>query len=218
MSQKLVIFDCDGTLVDGQHLIIDSMRVASERCDITFPGDDVVRRIVGLSLDYAIAQIYPTCSPEQHEQIQVQFIDYYRHLRATEQDHEPLYDGILEMIHHLHDEGYLLGVATGKSRRGLINTLKKFDVLERFITLNTADDGPGKPHPSMIHNALLDSGVEPEDAYMIGDTSFDMEMARAANVTAIGVSWGYHAPQELIRAGAHHMIDHISSLPDILRT
>ncbi|MDG1708779.1 MAG: HAD hydrolase-like protein, partial [Emcibacteraceae bacterium] len=165
---KLAIFDCDGTLVDGQHMIISAMKYASDQCRIPYPGDEPVRRIVGLSLLEAISRVYPTLTDGDHQLIRTEFIEHFQHLRTLEDHNEPLYEGIKEVILELSDMGVLLGVATGKSTRGLKNTLLNHGLTDHFVTLNTADDGPGKPHPSMINVALSDAGVERENAFMIG--------------------------------------------------
>lgn len=213
---KLVVFDCDGTLVDGQHLILDAMQTASRVCDIAYPGDEAIRQIVGLSLLEAIEMSYPDEKKLAHHALKDAFIERFQQLRQREEDEEPLFDGVKDFLHQLHQDGFLLGVATGKSRRGLVNTLKNHGLGDYFLTLNTADDGPGKPHPSMLHNAMLDVGAAPENTYMIGDTTFDVHMALAANVQAIGVSWGYHDRDKLEQAGAHHIVDHISHIRQIL--
>lgn len=214
---KLAIFDCDGTLVDGQHMIISSMRRASEKCNIPYPGDEPVRRIVGLSLLEAITRVYPTLSGHDHNSLHQAFIDHFQYLRTLDDYHEPLYDGVREVITELHGQGILLGVATGKSTRGLHSTLKNHGLQDYFVTLNTADDGPGKPHPSMINVALSDTGVERENALMIGDTTYDMVMAANAGVRSVGVTWGYHAKDELVSCGANHIIEEISELAELVK-
>lgn len=213
---KLVIFDCDGTLVDGQHLILDSMRTASTLCNIAYPGDEPVRQIVGLSLLQAISIVYPGEDSKTHQRLKEAFVARFQEIRRLEQDHEPIFDGIVEALERLNDAGYLLGVATGKSRRGLNLTLKNHDLNKYFMTLNTADDGPGKPHPSMVENAMKEAGALPENTWMIGDTSYDMEMARAAKIRAVGVSWGYHSSEILHGSGADHVLDHISQIHSIV--
>jgi phosphoglycolate phosphatase len=115
---------------------------------------------------------------------------------------EPLYPGMSELIEALDADGWLLAVATGKSDRGLHAVLDQHGIRHRFVSLQTADRHPSKPHPSMIEAALADAGAHPADTVMIGDTSFDMAMARAAGVAALGVGWGYHPPGELFAAGA----------------
>jgi phosphoglycolate phosphatase len=213
---KLVIFDCDGTLVDGQHMIIRSMKQASEACEIPYPGDEDVRRIVGLSLLEAISKIYPKLSSHDHDLLRDEFVAHFQFLRTLEDQHEPLYDGIFDAIHTLDEMGFLLGVATGKSKRGLLNTLKNHNLEKYFVTLNTADDGPGKPHPSMINRALSDTGVKNCNAFMIGDTTYDMQMAAQASVRSIGVTWGYHEKHELISSGANHIVNHISEIIELV--
>ena len=121
---KLAIFDCDGTLVDGQHMIISSMKNASEKCNIPYPGDEAVRRIVGLSLLEAIEKVYPHVTENDHSLLHKEFIEYFQYLRTLGDYHEPLYDGIEDAILTLNDMGVLLGVATGKSTRGLKALLK----------------------------------------------------------------------------------------------
>ena len=120
-------------------------------------------------------------------------------------EEEPLFDGIAALIDGLAADGWRLGVATGKSDRGLALCLKHHGLHARFATLQTADRHPSKPHPSMIEAAMAEAGASPETTMMIGDTSYDMVMARAAGVTAIGVAWGYHDAEDLRRAGAHHI-------------
>ncbi|WP_417321095.1 HAD-IA family hydrolase [Emcibacter sp.] len=212
---KLVVFDCDGTLVDGQHMILDSMRHASLVCEVDYPGDEPVRRIVGLTLLRAIEDVYPDLQADHHLALREAFIDRFKQLREDEHE-EPLFEDVREVLEHLTGEGYLLGVATGKSRRGLVNTLKNHDLEKYFITLNTADDGPGKPHPSMLLNAMRDAGTTPENTVMVGDTTFDIQMAKAARVCSVGVNWGYHPGEELVTAGADHLIERILHLPEIL--
>lgn len=214
---KLVIFDCDGTLVDGQHMIISAMKQASIKCNIPYAGDEATRRIVGLSLPDAIVRIYPQLSDHDHNLIHSEFINHFQYLRTLDDYHEPLYDGIKEAIKALDDMDILLGIATGKSARGLKNTLKIHQLEDYFITLNTADDGPGKPDPSMINVALSNTGAMRENTYMIGDTTYDMQMAALAGVRSIGVTWGYHPKSELIASGANHIISHISELITLVK-
>ena len=186
-GMKLVVFDCDGTLVDGQHLILDAMHTASRVCDIAYPGDEAIRQIVGLSLLEAIEQSYPEEAPSNHHALKEAFITRFQQLRQREEDEEPLFEGVREFVHQLHEEGFLLGIATGKSRRGLISTLKNHGRSDYFLTLNTADDGPGKPQPSMRNNARQEVGETQENTYMIGDTRFDVQMELAAKERAVGV-------------------------------
>ncbi|PCI49959.1 MAG: haloacid dehalogenase [Alphaproteobacteria bacterium] len=213
---KLIVFDCDGTLVDGQHLILDAMQSACRTCDVSYAGDEAIRQIVGLSLMEAIGICYPKENEKTHLALKDAFVARFQELRLQDEIDEPLFDGVREVLEQLHGEGYLLGVATGKSKRGLIITLENHGLRDYFLTLNTADDGPGKPHPSMLLAAMREAGVAPENTLMIGDTTYDIEMALAAKVRAVGVSWGYHDRHKLVQSGAHYMLDHIFHLRRVL--
>lgn len=136
--------------------------------------------------------------------------------RTRGEDNDPLYPGIRETLLALDRAGVLLGVATGKSMRGLRHTLDRHDLGSLFVTLQTSDRAPGKPHPAMVERALADTGARPAAAVVIGDTVFDIGMARNAGVTAIGVSWGYHEPDELLAAGAACIIDDPHALADAI--
>ncbi|WP_324828279.1 HAD-IA family hydrolase [Qipengyuania zhejiangensis] len=213
---RLAVFDCDGTLVDGQAAICETMERAFDIAGLPVPDRHSVRRMVGLSLPYALRELAPHASDEQRARAVDAYKEGYRHLRTTGALHEPLYDGIAELVGRLHDAGWLLGVATGKSDRGLHACLDTHGIKARFVTLQAADRHPSKPHPAMLEAALAEAGVSARDAVMIGDTSFDMEMARAARVRAIGVSWGYHEPQELFEAGASAVADTITQLEEMI--
>lgn len=205
---RLAIFDCDGTLVDSGHTICLAMEECFVRADLEPPSRERTRRVVGLSLVEAMQAIVPEAHPELHVSLARDYKHAFQSLRARGLVEEPLYDGIAELIDTLDEDGWLLGVATGKSDRGLSHCLDRHGLGGRFVTLQTADRHPSKPHPSMIERALADAGASPETSIMIGDTSFDMAMARAAGVTAIGVAWGYHEAEELKAAGADFIAEH----------
>ncbi|QPC99305.1 HAD-IA family hydrolase [Qipengyuania soli] len=209
---RLVVFDCDGTLVDGQAAICDTMEQAFAMAGLPTPDRHAVRRMVGLSLPYALRELAPHASDEERTRVVEAYKDGYRSLRVSGALQEPLYEGIGELVARLDAAGWLLGVATGKSDRGLNACLESHGIRQLFVTLQTADRHPSKPHPSMLETALAEAGVEPQDAIMIGDTSFDMEMAVAAGVRAIGVSWGYHEAHELMATGASCVADTIEQL------
>ena len=147
----------------------------------------------------------PDAEPDVHVALAEDYKRAFQRLRGDGLVEEPLYDGVAELIDALEADGWLLGVATGKSDRGLALCLEHHGLAGRFVTLQTADRHPSKPHPSMIEPAMAEAGAAPETTLMIGDTSYDMAMARAAGVTAIGVAWGYHDAEELTRAGAHYV-------------
>lgn len=203
---KLVIFDCDGTLVDSQHLIVSAMADAFRSQDLAPPPRTAILGIVGLSLPEAIFRL----APEQEEPTVLSISEAYKHafgqLRLNPDNLEPLYDGAEEVVSDLTvKDGLRLGIATGKSRRGVDRVLGAHGLLSHFSTIQTADDAPSKPHPAMIEQAMLEVDVAPDETVMIGDTSYDMEMARRAGARAIGVAWGYHPEAELTAAGADYV-------------
>jgi phosphoglycolate phosphatase len=207
MSNRLAIFDCDGTLVDGQANVCLAMERCFGEAGLPLPSREQSRRIVGLSMVEAMQAMLPEAAPEQHASLAEGYKRHFQQMRAEGLVAEPLYDGILELLQALEEGEWLLGVATGKSDRGLTLCLEHHGLRERFVTLQTADRHPSKPHPSMIEQAIADAGASPDTTLMIGDTSYDMAMAKAAGVKAIGVAWGYHAAKELAAAGADYIAD-----------
>ncbi|MDG2535037.1 HAD-IA family hydrolase [Sphingomonas sp. HITSZ_GF] len=211
---RLAVFDCDGTLVDSQANICRAMEASFAAHRLDPPDRTAIRGIVGLSLAPAIARLLPDADAGLHDAMAEEYKRAFHAMRASAAlDPEPLYDGILETIDALDAAGWLLGVATGKSDRGLHLILEHHGIRNRFVTLQTADRHPSKPHPAMLELAIAEAGAAPETTAMIGDTSYDMAMARAAGAHAVGVLWGYHTSGELLGAGAHIVADHASQLP-----
>ncbi len=202
MARRLVVFDCDGTLVDSQAAIVRAMDEAFAAARLPPPDRNAVRRIVGLSLPQALLRLAPDAQDEQRAVALEAYRTSFRSARLDGSLEEPLYNGITPLLHRLHARGDALGVATGKSDRGLLACLARHSVRDLFVTLQTADRHPSKPHPAMLEAALFETGAAPGDTVMIGDTVFDIAMAQAAGVRAVGVSWGYHEPEELLEAGA----------------
>ncbi len=215
-AAKLAVFDCDGTLVDSQHAITSCMRVAFETAGIAAPGIDAVRRVIGLPLRTAIDVLLDGRQAAVSELADT-YAQTFGALRRDGNLMEPLFAGLKETLFHLHEKGWLLGVATGKSHRGLVATLRRHGLEGMFLTLQTSDRARGKPHPEMLHMAMDAAGTAPRDTVMIGDTTFDIEMARAADVRAIGVAWGYHAPEELVAAGAAAVVNSAAELADAIK-
>ncbi len=203
---RLVVFDCDGTLVDSQHMIVAAMRAAYQAADRTSPDADAIRRIVGLSLEEAIGRLSPDEDAAARALLATQYKAAFLDLRRRPDQSESLFPGAREALERLSETGYRLGVATGKSRRGLIATLERYDLAHHFDTLQTADDAPSKPHPEMMRRAMAEVGVEQAETVLVGDTTFDMQMARNAGVLAYGVGWGNHEPDELVAAGAESVV------------
>lgn len=214
---KLVIFDCDGTIVDSQHVIISAMRKAFERFGFEYPSDGAIRGIIGLSLDEAVGTLVPSDQKNSLEGLCEAYKDAFVEQRKSPDFHEPLFAGARNVLHELASrDDILLGVATGKSRRGVDVLFEREGLADYFISIQTADDAPSKPHPGMIENAIEHTGVNKENVLMIGDTTFDIEMARNADVGAIGVSWGYHDEHLLKQAGAHRLINHFDEILELV--
>ncbi len=213
---RLVLFDVDGTLVDSQGAIVSAMTACFQAQSLPIPERDAVLSIVGLSLPHAMARL----APEQSEQVQSLLVEGYKqayHAQRLVQGaaSSPLYPRAREVIEQLHAQPeVLLGVATGKSKRGLDALLEAHGLERYFVTRQVADHHPSKPHPSMIETALAETGVPAEHAVMVGDTSFDMDMAAAAQVAGVGVSWGYHDRAAL--SAAQHVIETFEQLPEAL--
>jgi len=216
MTQRLAVFDCDGTLVDGQAAVCEAMEIAFGQAALACPPRPLIRRIVGLSLPQAVRELAPSADEDSRHAAVEAYKAAFRASRTSGRLEEPLFDGIAELLGRLADAGWSLGVATGKSDRGLTSCLANHGIADRFVTLQTADRHPSKPHPAMLEAALFETGVAPCDAVMIGDTVFDIDMARAAGVRAIGVDWGYHAADELRAAGAERVFASTRELGDYL--
>lgn len=198
---KLVVFDVDGTLVDSQHHIHEAMSLAFQDVGLTPVSHAQVLTIVGLSLPVAVAQLAPGQSCDLHDRIVHGYKDAFISARIRED--APFYPGALDCLDTLsaHDD-IVLAVATGKARRGLDAMIATHGLHGRFVSLQTADGNPSKPHPGMLLAALAEAGVEAQDAVMVGDTTFDIEMAVAAGMQGYGVAWGYHSQAALTTAGA----------------
>ena len=199
---RLAIFDCDGTLVDSGATIYAALAAAFAMNGLEIPPIDVSRRVIGLSLVEAMAALLPDAAAEEHARLAEDYKQAFWQLRAAGRVEEPLFDGVLELLDALEAEGWLLAVATGKSDRGLQHCLQSHGIHARFVSLQTADRHPSKPHPAMVEQAIADAGATPQTSFVVGDTSFDMAMAAAAGAMPIGAAWGYHEAPELTAAGA----------------
>lgn len=212
---RLIVFDVDGTLVDSQADILGAMTTAFESVALPVPSRAAILSIVGLSLDVAMLRL----APDQPAPLRDALVAAYKHAYMTDRLKgdttltSPLYPQAREVLEALRDvPENILGVATGKSLRGLEALIASHGLEGMFTTRQVADHHPSKPHPSMLLAALRETGVDPAQAVMIGDTSYDMEMARAAGIRAIGVSWGYHPASALV-ALADHVVDSFADLP-----
>lgn len=208
---RLVVFDVDGTLVDSQDHIHGAMEHAFAQTGHSLPSRAEILSIVGLSLPEAMARLVPHLPVSARADLVEAYKGSFGRMRADRLS--PLFDGMADLVRRLSAEPEtFLGVATGKSRRGLTHVLAAHGLQDHFITTQVADDHPSKPHPSMLLAALAETGVAARDAVMIGDTTYDIQMGRAAGFSTIGVSWGYHRAGALAKAGAGRVVDTASAL------
>jgi phosphoglycolate phosphatase len=214
---KLAIFDCDGTLVDSGASIQRALAAAFELHGLDRASPEASRRVIGLSLTEAMSALLPHAPAEQHLALTEDYKRAFWNLRAAGEVEEPLFDGVLELLDTLEHDGWLLAVATGKSDRGLRHCLESHDIHARFVSLQTGDRHPSKPHPSMVEQAIADAGAAPQTSIVVGDTSFDMAMAVNAGALGIGAGWGYHEAQELMEAGAIAAAERPLDVLDVLR-
>lgn len=217
---KLVLFDCDGTLVDSAGVIHACMVRTFDEYGLPEPHPEHTKSIIGLTLDLAIARMLER---EVDTEIAAMTVSYKKHFmsyRNSGDALEPLFEGIAPLIGQLADmDEIILGIVTGKSRRGLDAILAHHRLDNSFVSIRTADDCPSKPHPAMVLECCAETGMLPNETYVIGDSVYDMQMARAAGAVAIGVSWGYAGVPELRQAGAHRIVtraDEIAGLVDVM--
>jgi phosphoglycolate phosphatase len=216
---RLVIFDVDGTLVNSQADILGAMHRTFAGEGMPVPPRDRVLGVVGLSLDVLMLELVPEADAGTRARLVQGYKDAYMALRMDQgaEISSPFYPGARETLAKLQAQrGIVLGVATGKSKRGLDKLIEAHGLEDMFVTRQVADFHPSKPHPAMLLAALREAGVEAAQAVMVGDTSFDMEMAEAAGITGIGVSWGYHPVRRL--TAARHMLDRFDALSALLET
>jgi phosphoglycolate phosphatase len=212
MTVKLVVWDVDGTLVDSRRTIFESMRSAFAGAGLEPPDYETVRQIVGLGLVEGVAELLPGAEAEMVERV----ADGYRAAFGAKVRQpgfvEPLYDGAAETLDRLRTDGWRIAMATGKSRRGVETILRMHGWADLFDSTHCADDGPGKPHPAMLLEAMKTLQTPPERTIMVGDTAHDMRMAKAAGVYAQGVSWGFHTTEEVQEGGADHIAHDFAAL------
>jgi len=211
---KLVLFDCDGTLVDSAGLIHETMRRTFAQFAKPEPMFADTKSIIGLTLDIAIARMQ---GKEHADEEDVEMMAYYKSLFAVVRKDldfkEPLFPGIRELIDEIGPrDNLLIGAVTGKSRRGLNLVMETHGFDRYFVVGRTADDCPSKPHPAMVTECCGETGMEPADTLVIGDAIYDMQMAKAAGAKAVGVSWGYASVDELKKAGADAVVHHPSEI------
>ncbi|MGL4239536.1 MAG: HAD-IA family hydrolase [Beijerinckiaceae bacterium] len=211
----LILFDLDGTLVDGQHSIRATFDEIFPRFGYDRPTPDAVRSVVGRSLPYAIRDLLGDDAPA--DEMAEAYKAHFHVMRAQPGYSEALYDGVDATIRRLAGrDDLLLGTATGKALRGINWMIDRHGWHGMFATLQGADTAASKPSPEMVLNACRETGVPPTRTIVFGDSIFDMQMAAAAGAHPIGVSWGYGAPAELVSSGARTIIDSFLEVEDAI--
>jgi phosphoglycolate phosphatase len=212
---KLVIFDFDGTLVDSRRLITESNRVVFGQFGFAPPSEEASFSLVGMSLELVLLRLAGPDAPV--EKMLAAYQRLVPLLRADAAYAEVPFDGAAALLAALskHKDVHL-GIATGHVSQTIAPALERLGWRSHFSTVQTTDKAPSKPHPEMLFQALSETNVEATDAIMIGDTAFDIEMARAAGVPSVAVSWGYHRHDRLRGAGASRVVDDMKELSDYL--
>lgn len=205
---RLLVFDWDGTLADSTAIIAAAIQAACRDVGQPVPDDVAARFVIGLGLAEALAYVAPALPVERHPELSSR----YRHHYLSRDPEIPLFGGVRELLADLHAEGFMLAVATGKTRVGLDRALVANDLVERFHHTRCADEGRPKPHPDMLLNLMSKLGVSPAETLMIGDTTHDLELARAAGVDALAVAYGAHEPTGLAAAGP---LATVHSIPEL---
>ena len=215
ITVKLVIFDFDGTLVDSRKLILESNRVVFGQFGLVPPSEEASFALVGMSLDLVLLKLAGPEAPV--EKMLAAYRDVLPVLRADAAFADVPFDGAADLLAALaKHEDVRLGIATAHASHAIVPALERFGWRGYFHTVQTADKAPSKPHPGMVLQALSETGVAAEDAIMVGDTAFDIEMARAACVRSVAVSWGYHSADRLHAAGASRVVKDMNELRDHL--
>lgn len=214
---RLILFDFDGTLVDSQANILGCMAQSFTEAGLAPPAEQDIRRIVGLTLEVAVERLLPDGEAARVGEICEGYRRAFLSWRQHPDYREPLFPDVRKTLERLSEPEIFLGIATGKNRRGLSASLDHHDLSHLFCTFQTPDTSPGKPHPGMVLRAMEELSCKPEETVLIGDTTYDIEMACNAGINAIGVKWGYHEAHELMSAGAVRVLDRFSDIPDQLR-
>lgn len=217
LAPKLIVFDCDGTLADSKHLIVEAMRLTFTGAGLPIPDRAAIARTIGLSIPEALELLTPRQYPEVRNELARSYREWCMTLRRQPNAGEPMFQGAASLLFKLAaKENVLLGIATGKSERGAMRFIEQNALHGIFATVQTSDRAPSKPHPAMLLQAMEETGAAPEATVMIGDTAYDMIMAASANVAGIGVSWGYHSAADLRKSGARAIVSSFAALDALL--
>ena len=216
IAPRLVAFDLDGTLLDSTEAIIMSVKNCWKACGFKVPKTDRIRRIIGLPWEESIRELIPGAGEAEFTQIRQIYQKFASEDRNTNLHRQSLFPGVLEVLNSVESAGFLMAIITSRNSNRLEEILEGHGINNRFVTLKTTDHGPGKPDPFLMLQTLEETGINKENAVMVGDTTFDILMARSAGTAAIGVSWGVHKIKDLLEAGADRVVEEIALLPEVI--
>ncbi|NOX08747.1 MAG: HAD-IA family hydrolase [Gammaproteobacteria bacterium] len=207
---RLIVFDWDGTLMDSVAQIVDAMHASMRDLNLEVLAEDQVKNIIGLGLREAIDALYPG----RDDVFLQRFIERYRHYWFALSAQSELFPGAKQTLKLLQEQGLMLAIATGKGRQGLDKVLADTGLADYFQVTRCADETTSKPHPHMLHEIMSELDVKPEQTIMIGDTIYDMEMARNANVEPIAATYGVHEWERLLQFNPLFRLDELIELGD----
>lgn len=213
---RFAVFDLDGTLIDSVDAIVEGVRACWAACGFPEPDPAAVRRIIGLPWEESIRTLLPGAGEREFTSIRAYHDEVARGLRRRPDTREILFEGAETLLEALEADGFVLGIVTSRNTRRLHRILEEHGLTHRFVTVKTPDHGPGKPNPHLMFQAMDEVGAVAASTVMVGDTTFDMMMAKNASAHAIGVSWGVHDTKELIAAGAGRVVDAFPELRDAI--
>jgi phosphoglycolate phosphatase len=211
-SLKLCAFDLDGTLLDSTASIIQGVTECWQACGFPEPDPSEIKKIIGLPWEESISLLLPGSGDAERQRIRNFYSDISREDRVRQARREKLFPGVREMLEKVERSGALLAIITSRSGGRLRELLRTQDIETYFTILKTPDNGPGKPNPDLMLQALEETGVEKTNAMMIGDTTFDIQMARNAGSNALGVSWGVHQRNQLLESGADDVVENMDEI------
>lgn len=215
LPYSLLIFDWDGTVMDSTAHIVQSALKAIEDCSLPAIQPHAIRQLIGLSRHEVLRRCYPDLSEKQAYELEIRYEHHF--FRPGPQTVAP-FEGAVDVIRQLHQDGYAMAVATGKSRRGLEADFDAFDLREYFKATCCGDESYSKPDPEMVNEILYSTATEASQALMIGDTEYDLIMGKAANVDCLAVSYGVQCEEELMNLKPQGCISDITQLPDWLKS
>jgi len=214
---RFAVFDLDGTLIDSASSIVEGITACWNACGFPALDPAQARRVIGLPWDRSLQVLLPGSGERELGMIRAYYEEVMSGRRSAPPRREPIFPGACEALAELGDAGTLLAIVTSRGSHRVHDILTECGIAHRFLTVKTVDHGPGKPNPFLLNQAMGEAGVEPHQTVMVGDTTYDIEMARNARTAAVGVSWGVHDAHELTAAGAHRVVARFEDIPALVR-